>query len=93
MNDFPQRLDSRSIYESDWVCLYADCVRMPRPSGAIAETYHRIQYPHESACVVIANQRGEILMIRSKRYVTGRMEWEVPAGRIEASETRRSGSL
>lgn len=51
------------------------------------EAYYRIHYFHETVCVVIVNQRGEILMIRSKRYVTGRMEWEVPAGRIEENET------
>lgn len=36
--------------------------------------------------MVVANERGEILMIRSKRYATGRLEWEVPAGRIEEGE-------
>lgn len=39
MNDFPQRLDRRTIYESSWVSLYVDRVRMP--SGAIVERYHR----------------------------------------------------
>lgn len=85
MNDFPQRLDRRIIYESSWVSLYVDRVRMP--SGAVVETYHRIHYPRESVCVVIVNERDEILMIRSKRYATGRLEWEVPAGRIEDGET------
>ena len=30
---FPERLDRQVIYESDYVCLYADRVRMP--SGEI----------------------------------------------------------
>lgn len=85
MRDFPERLDSRTIYESDWVSLYADKVRMP--SGFVIDTYHRLHYPHESVCVVIANEKDEILLIRSKRYVTQRLEWEVPAGRIEAGES------
>lgn len=85
MQDFPQRLGTRVIYESDWVSLYADKVRMP--SGAVIDTYHRLHYPHESVCVVIVNEKDEVLLIHSKRYVTGRLEWEVPAGRIEAEET------
>ncbi len=37
-------------------------------------------------CVVIANEQDKILLIKSKRYTTGRMEWEIPAGRIERGE-------
>ena len=33
------------------------------------------------------NERDEILMIQSKRYTTGRMEWEVPAGSVERGES------
>lgn len=83
--DFPQRLSSRTAYSSDWVELHLDQVRMP--SGYVIDTYHRIHIPHESVCVVIVNSRGEYLLIRSKRYVTHRMEWEVPAGRIESGES------
>ena len=31
-------------------------------------------------------KKNEILMIQSKRYVTSRLEWEIPAGRIEKNE-------
>ena len=85
MSDFPERLDSCAIYESDWICLYQDRVRMP--SGQIIDTYHRLHYPHESVCVVIANEQDELLLIRSKRYVTNRLEWEIPAGRVETGES------
>lgn len=36
---------------------------------------------------MIINDREEILLIQSKRYVTSRLEWEIPAGRIEYNET------
>ena len=62
--DFPEKLDRKVIYESDWISLYADRVRMP--GGEIIESYHRLHYPHESVCVVICNDRDEILLIRSK---------------------------
>lgn len=83
--DFPQRLDSRMAYISDWVELHLDQVRMP--SGLVIDPYHRIHIPHESVSVVIMNSRREYLLIRSKRYITHRMEWEVPAGRIEYGES------
>lgn len=81
----PERLDRKIVYESDWVSLYLDKVKMP--DGQILDTYHKLHYPHESVSVVIVNERDEILMIQSKRYVTSRLEWEIPAGRIENTES------
>lgn len=81
----PERLSTQTIYESDWISLYADKVKMPQ--GDIIDTYHRLHYPHESVCVVIYNDQDEILMIQSKRYITGRLEWEIPAGRVEDAES------
>ena len=83
--NFPDKLDRKVIYESDWISLYTDRVRMP--DGEIIESYHRLHYPHESVCVVICNARDEFLLIRSKRYTTGRIEWEIPAGRVEEGES------
>ena len=83
--DLPQKLDRKILYESDWICLYADKVRMP--DGQSISPYHKLHYPHASACVVIVNDRDEILMIQARRYVTARLEWEIPAGRVEENET------
>ena len=77
-NKFPKQLDRKIIYESDWICLYSDKVEMP--DGHIIDT-------HESSCIVIINNKEEILMIQSKRYITSKLEWEIPAGRIENNET------
>lgn len=35
--------------------------------------------PHESISVVMINEKDEIMMIQSKRYITSRREWEIPA--------------
>jgi len=90
-NIFPERLDRKVIYESDWVSLYADKVQMP--DGRIFNTYHKLHYPHESVCVVIVNEKDEIMMIQSKRYVTSRLEWEIPAGRIESNESPENAAM
>ena len=79
------RLSRKAIYESDWVCLYLDTVRLP--DGEIIDGYHQLHYPHESVSVVITNRQGELLLERNRRYTTGRLEWEVPAGRVETGES------
>lgn len=86
----PERLERTTIYESDYVCLYTDKVKLPR--GQIIEKYHQIHYPHESVVIVIFNEKEEILMIREKRYTVQRLEWEVPAGRIEDGETKEEAA-
>lgn len=85
IDTMPVMLERKVIYESDWVALYADKVRMP--DGRIFDSYHKLHYPHESVSVVIVNEKDEIMMIQSKRYITSRLEWEIPAGRIEGNET------
>ena len=45
-NILPEMLDRKVIYESDWVSLYSDKVKMP--NGHIFDTYHKLHYPHES---------------------------------------------
>ena len=87
----PERLERTTIYESDYVCLYTDKVQLP--SGQIIDKYHQIHYPHESVTIVIFNEKDEILMIREKRYTVHRLEWEVPAGRIEDGETKEQAAI
>ena len=89
-NKLPKRLERNTIYESDYVCLYADKVRLP--SGYIIEKYHQIHYPKEAVSIVIFNEKNEILMIREKRYTVGRLEWEIPAGKIEDGESKEDAA-
>lgn len=79
------RLARRVVYESDWVCLYLDTVRLP--NGEVIDGYHQLHYPHESASIVIMNERGDILLTHNRRYTTGQLEWEVPCGRVETGES------
>lgn len=81
---FPQRLERRVIYESEYICLYTDRVLLP--DGKMIEKYHQLHYPKEAVCVVIFNQKQEIMMVHNRRYTIGRLEWEVPAGRVEPGE-------
>ncbi|WP_242840774.1 NUDIX hydrolase [Butyrivibrio proteoclasticus] len=84
MIKLPERLSRTTIYESDYVSLYTDRVKLP--SGQIIEKYHQIHYPHQGVSIVIFNDKDEILMIREMRYSAGRLEWEIPAGGVEEGE-------
>ncbi len=89
--NFPQRLERCVVYESDYVCLYTDRVLLP--DGKIIEKYHQLHYPKEAVCVVIFNQKKEILMVHNRRYTIGRLEWEIPAGRVEPGETIHQAAI
>ncbi|MBQ9140769.1 MAG: NUDIX hydrolase [Lachnospiraceae bacterium] len=85
MEHMPKCLKRTLIYESEYVCLYTDKVLLP--SGHIIEKYHQIHYPQEAVAVVIFNEKNDILFIHNRRYTVGHLEWEIPAGKIEAGET------
>lgn len=53
----PKRLKRNTIYENEWITLYADRVRMP--DGSIIDPYHKLHYPHESVSIVIYNEKGK----------------------------------
>lgn len=86
----PERLERKVIYESDFVCLYADKVKLP--DGRIIDKYHQIHYPHEAVSLVIFNEKAEVLMIQSKRYTVMGLEWEIPAGCVEDGETKEEAA-
>ncbi len=88
--ELPERLERKVIYESDFVCLYADKVRLP--DGCIIEKYHQIHYPHEAVSLVIFNGKDEVLLIHSKRYTVMRLEWEIPAGVVEDGESKEEAA-
>lgn len=80
----PKRLNRTAIYKSDWINVYTDKVEMP--SGKIIEKYHVLDYPNDSVVVLITNTKGEICFVESLRYSTQKVEWELPAGGIDANE-------
>lgn len=86
----PERLERKVIYESDYVCLYTDRVRLS--DGSVIGKYHQIHYPHEAVSIVVFNEKEEVLLIRSKRYTVMRLEWEIPAGRMESGESKEEAA-
>ena len=80
----PKRLARKIIYESKWVSLYLDKVQYA--TGDIIDDMHFVHYEAEAVAIVILNENDDVLLIKSNRYHTQSIEWEIPAGRIDAGE-------
>lgn len=81
----PERLSRETIYQSKWVNLYADKVRFP--DGRIIDRYHVISFNNGAVGAVVVNDKDEILLIESYRYITQSIGWEIPAGGMDDKES------
>lgn len=81
----PIRLSRKVVYESPWVNLYLDRVQFP--GGRVIEDFHMLDMEKEAVGVIVENEEGEVLLVHAYRYTTDSMEWEIPAGGIDAGET------
>lgn len=81
----PERLDRNVIYQNPWVNLYVDKVRFP--GGRIIEQHHMLDFEKQAVSVIVENERSDILFVQSYRYTTNSIEWEIPAGGIDAGES------
>ena len=80
----PKRLARKVIYENEWVNLYLDKVQFA--NGHIIEDMHHVSFDHEAVGIVVLNEKNEVLLIKSHRYHTQSVEWEIPAGFIDTGE-------
>jgi ADP-ribose pyrophosphatase len=81
----PKRLSRKTIVQSPWVNHHIDQVEFP--GGRIADQHHILEHDSEAVAALITNSTGDILMIQAYRYVTNSVEWEIPAGLIDAGES------
>ena len=87
MSDKPrpwQVLRRETIYDSPWVRLHRDDVRLP--DGTVIEGHHVVEYPRPAVCVVPVGDDGRILLIEHYRFVSDTTGWEAPAGRVDEEE-------
>jgi len=83
--NIPKRLARKTIYENKWVNLYAD--KVVYSNGAIVDEHHFVHFDRPSVGVLVTNENDEVLFIKSNRYITQSIEWEIPAGWIDEGET------
>lgn len=82
MSPKPEVLSRKTIYESEWVSLHVDRVRFS--AGRIAEKHHFIDFPHQGVAAIVTDEKGNILLIESYRYIQDTVDWEIPAGGFAA---------
>ena len=80
----PKRLSRKVIHESPWVSLFLDKIQYS--NGHILDDMHLVHFDHEAVGIVVQNEKGDVLLIKSPRYHTQSVEWEIPAGQIDDGE-------
>jgi ADP-ribose pyrophosphatase len=79
-----ERLSRRVVYESGWVNLYLDKVRLP--NGVMINPFHLLDFPRSAVAALVEDDQGRLILCRIYRYSTDIEEWELPAGGVEAGE-------
>lgn len=82
--NFPKRLSRKLAFSSSRLKLFLDSVIMP--SGRIINNFHVIQHMNNTIVAIVENTKYEICLVRVLRYITHKVEWELPAGGIERGE-------
>jgi 8-oxo-dGTP pyrophosphatase MutT (NUDIX family) len=73
-----------TVYDSPWVRVHRDDVRLP--DGSIIDGHHVVDVPRPAVAVVPVGDDGRILLIEHYRFITGTTGWEIPAGGIDPAE-------
>jgi ADP-ribose pyrophosphatase len=81
----PEQLSRTTVYESEWINLYIDHVKLPYKR--LIDKHHFLDFPKTSVAALVENEKAELLLIQAYRYTTGSIEWEIPAGWCENTET------
>lgn len=76
------RLDSKPVYEGDFIKVFKDNVKLPDGSAGMRE---HIVHPGAVAVLAILDN-GNLLMERQFRYAPHRVFIELPAGKIDHGE-------
>lgn len=79
-----QVLKRVTVYDSPWVRLHRDDVRLP--DGTVIDGHHVVEIPRPAVGVVPIGADGRFRLIEHYRFITDTTGWEIPAGAIDAGE-------
>lgn len=77
------RLDSRVAYENRWIRVREDAVLRPDGERGV---YGVVEMRSPAVFVVALTERDEVVLITQRRYTTGTLSVEVPAGGTDGEE-------
>ena len=78
-----QVLERKILYESKWVNLYLDTVRLP--DGSIIH-HHGLDYQKQAAGIVVIDAEKRILLVKVYRFINNLESWEIPSGGVNVRE-------
>jgi len=79
-----QVLKRVTVYDSPWVRVRRDDVRLP--DGTVIDGHHVVEIPRPAVGVIPVGRDGRLLLIEHYRFITDTTGWEIPAGGIDAGE-------
>lgn len=79
-----KKLDSRIIFDNDWMTVLED--RVVSPTGS-RHDYGHIHFKNKAVAVVPLDGRGNTWLVGQDRYTLGEYSWEVPMGGSHPGES------
>lgn len=72
-----KKLDSRTVYENDWMRVHED--RVINPSGG-ENQYGYVHFKNRAIAIVALDDAGNTWLVGQERYTLGEYSWELPMG-------------
>lgn len=72
-----KKLDSRTIYENDWMQVLEDHVINP---GGGENQYGYVHFKNRAVAIVPLDPAGNVWLVGQQRYTLGAWSWELPMG-------------
>jgi 8-oxo-dGTP pyrophosphatase MutT (NUDIX family) len=87
-----QTLRRTTVYDSPWVRVRRDDVRLP--DGTVIDGHHVVEVPRPAVGVipVAGDNDNRLLLIEHYRFITDTTGWEIPAGGFDPGETLQAAA-
>jgi len=79
-------VDSKYGFKGNWIDLKVEQIILP--DGKNIE-FEALNYHRAGVGVVAENEKGEIILVKSYRYINDVTTWEVPAGTVPPEQSHR----
>ena len=76
-------LESRTVYDNDWITLFEDKVVNPRGGENL---YGHVHFKSKAVAIVPLDDEGNTWLVGQHRYTTREYTWEVPMGGSDPDE-------
>lgn len=79
-------IDSKYGFKGNWIDLKVE--KIIQPTGKQIE-FEAVNYKRGGVGIVAENEAGEIVLVKSYRYISDTTAWEVPAGTVPPEQSHR----